>query len=107
MQHTLTATSTETSPLKIPTLANSLGGLFLISYLLCIGFGLLVPGEMRMWTAWAPLLPGFEWLTWRGFLIGAIESYAYGWYVAVVFVPLYRWFAGADRQPRRSKGGQP
>lgn len=102
MQHT----STPTLHLKIPALANSLGGLFLISYLLCIGFGLLVPEEMRMWTAWAPLLPGFEWLTWSGFLIGGIESYAYGWYVAIVFVPLYRWFAGAGRQARISRDSQ-
>lgn len=77
----------------IPPLANALGGLFLISYLLCIGFGLLVPEGLHMWTAWAPLLPGFEWLTWAGFLIGAVESYAYGWYVALVFMPLYRLFS--------------
>jgi len=86
-------TSTATSNLKIPALANSLGGLFLISYLLCIGFGLMAPDSMRMWTAWAPLLPGFEWLTLSGFMIGAIESYAYGWYVAIVFVPLNRRFS--------------
>lgn len=48
-----------------------------------------------MHEAWAPLLPGFEWLTWSGFLIGLIESYLYGWYFAIVFVPLYRWFAKA------------
>lgn len=84
---------------RISPLANALGGLFLVSYLLCVGFGLLVPEEMRMWTAWAPLLPGFEWLTLKGFLIGAIESWAYGWYVAVVFLPLYRWFSKGAADP--------
>ncbi|MEX2498975.1 MAG: DUF5676 family membrane protein [Wenzhouxiangellaceae bacterium] len=84
----------------IPSLANALGGLFLISYLLCIGFGLMAPDSMRMWTAWAPLLPGFEWLTWSGFLIGASESYAYGWYVAIVFVPLYRRLSMRRPAPR-------
>jgi len=86
--------------LTIPSLANALGGLFLISYLLCIGFGLMAPESMRMWTTWAPLLPGFEWLTWSGFLIGATESCAYGWYVAIVFVPLYRRFSTSPPDPR-------
>ncbi|MDT8319619.1 MAG: DUF5676 family membrane protein [Xanthomonadales bacterium] len=89
--------STVITDLRITPLANALGGLFLISYVLCIGFGLLAPDSMRMWSAWAPLLPGFEWLTWSGFVIGGIESYAYGWYVAIVFVPLYRRFSKPDR----------
>jgi hypothetical protein len=24
--------------------------------------------------------------------IGPVEAYLYGWYIAIVFVPLYRWF---------------
>ncbi len=47
----------------------------------------------RLLAAWAPLLPGFEWLTWTGFVIGLVEVYLYGWYLAVLFVPLYRWFS--------------
>jgi hypothetical protein len=78
--------------LRILPVGNSLSLLLLVSYLLCVGFGLLVPGQMRMYEAWAPLLPGFEWLTWSGFLIGMAEAYLYGWYIAIVFVPLYRWF---------------
>ena len=45
-----------------------------------------------MHEAWAPWLPGFEWLTLPGFLIGALGAYLYGWYIAAVFVPLYRFF---------------
>jgi hypothetical protein len=77
--------------LRIFPVGNSLSLLLLVSYLLCVAFGLLVPGQMRMYEAWAPLLPGFEWLTWSGFLIGMAEAYLYGWYIAIVFVPLYRW----------------
>ncbi|MGP4717119.1 DUF5676 family membrane protein [Psychrobacter sp. T6-6] len=76
-------------------MGNSVSLFLLISYLLCIGFGLLAPEQISMHEAWAPLLPGFEWLTWSGFLIGFVESYLYGWYFAIVFVPLYRWFAKA------------
>lgn len=63
-----------------------------ISYLVCVGFGLLVPETFRMYEAWSPLLPGFEWLTLGSFVIGLLEAYLYGWYVALVFVPLYNFF---------------
>lgn len=79
--------------LRIGPLGNTLSVLLVISYLLCVGFGVLAPEQMRMYESWAPLLPGFEWLTWQGFLIGLVEVYLYGWYLAVLFVPLYRWFS--------------
>lgn len=83
--------------LRITALGNTLSLLLVISYLLCVGFGLLAPEKIHMHEAWAPLLPGFEWLTWSGFAIGLIEVYFYGWYIAVLFVPLYRWFSKGDR----------
>jgi hypothetical protein len=89
-------TSQTTNRLRIGPLGNSLSLLLLISYLLCVGFGLLMPESMQMYRAWEPLLPGFEWLTVTGFFVGAIEAYLYGWYIAVVFVPLYRWFTGKN-----------
>tara|TARA_R100001244_G_scaffold39766_3_gene35789 strand:- start:68878 stop:69282 length:405 start_codon:yes stop_codon:yes gene_type:complete len=66
----------------------------LLSYVLCIVFGLLVPASMHMHKAWAPLLPGFEWLTFTGFLAGAVGSFAYGWYIAIVVIPIKRWISG-------------
>jgi len=42
---------------------------------------------------WLQFFPGFEWLTTKGFLIGLGESFVYGWYVALVFGPLYNLFA--------------
>jgi hypothetical protein len=38
-------------------------------------------------------LPGFELLNWRSFFIGLAESFGYGWYVALIFGPLYNFFA--------------
>lgn len=78
-------------PLRITTLGQALSMFLVISYLLCIAFGLLAPARFHMHEAWAPLLPGFEWLTLSGFIFGLIGSYLYGWYIAVVFMPLYRW----------------
>ena len=42
--------------------------------------------------AWEQLLPGFEFISVSSFFLGLLESYAYGWYIAIVFVPLYRLF---------------
>lgn len=64
----------------------------LLSYLICVGFGLASAERFHMHEAWAPLLPGFEWLTWPGFLAGAAGSFLYGWYIAIVIVPLYAFF---------------
>lgn len=58
---------------------------------LCIGFNLVFPGH-TMYEAWQKLLPGFEWLTLKDFLLGLVESYAYGWYIALVWVPLHNFF---------------
>lgn len=65
-------------------------GLFLvISYALCVGYGLLVPEQFRMHTAWQPFLPGFTWLSLPSFLLGLVETFAYGFYFSVIFVPIY------------------
>lgn len=62
----------------------------LISYATCIVFGLWVPEGLEMHRAWAPWLPGFEWLTLRGVIAGAAWCVAYGFWTAVILVPLRR-----------------
>lgn len=69
-----------------------------LSYLICVAFGLLIPGRIHMQVAWAPLLPGFEWLTGPGFVAGAIGSFLYGWYIAILIVVLYRLFESAQAE---------
>ncbi len=87
---------------RIPVVALGMSlGLFLaISFVLCVAFGLIFPGA-AMFRAWIELLPGFSWLSWPSFLLGLAESFAYGWYVALIFAPLFnvfsaRW-AGKDQ----------
>lgn len=74
----------------------------LVSYLLCIVFGLVFSEQVHMHEAWAPLLPGFEWLTWPGFFAGAIGSFLYGWYISLLVVPLRHMISrriyGADHE---------
>ena len=69
-----------------------------ITFSLCVAFDLLLPAH-AMYRAWTALLPGFEWLTWRSFLLGLIESYGYGWFIALIWVPLYNVFLLGARRP--------
>lgn len=69
---------------------------FALTFTLCVGFDLLFP-EHAMYEAWRKLLPGFEWLSWQSFFLGLVESYGYGWYVALIWVPLYNVFAARGK----------
>jgi hypothetical protein len=44
------------------------------------------------------LLPGFEWLTWKGFLLGLIEAYGYVLYATLIWVPIYNVTARHSKQ---------
>lgn len=61
-----------------------------ITFALCIAFDLFFP-EHAMYESWQKLLPGFEWISWASFLLGLIEAYGYGWYFALVWVPIYNF----------------
>lgn len=79
-------------PLRIYPVGMSLGVLLALSYALCVLFGLLFPGA-TMYQAWLPLLPGVSWLSWPSALLGLVETFAYGWYIAVIFVPTWNFFS--------------
>ena len=82
--------------LPVAVFGLSLGLFLAISYMLCVGYDLLFPGQ-AMYQSWLRLLPGFTWLTWQSFLLGLIESFIYGWYVALIFCPLFNFFAARFR----------
>ena len=73
--------------------------LLAITFSFCVVFDLVFP-DMAMYEVWIKLLPGFEWLSWRSFFLGLVESYGYGWYFALVWVPLYNVFVAL--QSKRS-----
>tara|TARA_R110002072_G_scaffold262708_1_gene421504 strand:- start:1371 stop:1637 length:267 start_codon:yes stop_codon:yes gene_type:complete len=83
---------TTSAPLRIIPLRFTLSTFLLITFVICVAFGMLAPQQFHMHEAWAPLLPSFEWLTPTEFLFGAIGAFAYGWFIAIVFVPLHRFF---------------
>ncbi|PHS28253.1 MAG: hypothetical protein COA84_01750 [Robiginitomaculum sp.] len=78
---------------RIYRLGMSLGIFLAISFALCVALGVLVPGA-HMYESWLPLLPGVTWISLPSFLLGLVETFAYGWYIALVFVPVYNFFTG-------------
>ncbi len=74
--------------LSMAAVGNASSIFLALSFTLCVGFDLLFP-QHAMFGAWQDLLPGFEWLSWKSFFIGLVETYLYGWYFALVWVPLY------------------
>ena len=70
-----------------------------ITFLVCIAYGLVAPASLHMASALEVLLPGFRWLHPVGFFVGLVESFLYGAYAGLLFVPLhnafYRRFVGA------------
>jgi len=81
--------------LSLSAVGHATSLLFLISFVLCVGFDFIFP-EHAMYQSWQKLLPGFEWISWKSFLLGMIESYAYGWFVALIWTPLYNVFTNKN-----------
>lgn len=79
----------------VPVLALGLAlSLFLvISYVICVLGYLLFPSLPIEHAALSIFLPGFTLLTWPSFFLGLVESFGYGWYVALIFGPIYNYFA--------------
>ena len=63
-----------------------------ITFTVCVAFDLFFPAH-AMYQAWRALLPGFTWISWSSFFVGLVESYGYGWFFALIWVPLYNVFA--------------
>ncbi len=62
------------------------------TFILCVLYGLVVPEKLHGMKAFLEaVLPAFQWLTFGGFLLGLAESFLYGVYVGLVFVPIYNF----------------
>ncbi len=68
-----------------------------ITFTVCVAFDLIFP-EHAMYRAWQDLLPGFEWISLGSFFLGLVESYSYGWYFALILVPIYNVIAAKQAQ---------
>ena len=62
------------------------------TFILCVLYGLVVPERLHGMSAFLEMvLPAFKWLTFGGFVLGLIESFLYGAYIGIVFVPIYNY----------------
>ncbi|MBM3527366.1 MAG: hypothetical protein FJX62_04685 [Alphaproteobacteria bacterium] len=71
-------------------LALSLGTFLLIAYFACLVLALVVT-DRGLHQPWLQFFPGFAW-TPLGILIGAAESFAYGFVSGLVFAPIANFF---------------
>jgi antibiotic biosynthesis monooxygenase (ABM) superfamily enzyme len=86
--------------LNVKIVTWSLGIFTAISFVLCVAYGVIAPANLHMAPFLEMVLPAFKWLTFGGFCMGLIESFLYGVYAGLVFVPIYnllarRWGAAA------------
>ena len=63
-----------------------------ISFVVCVTYGLATPETLHMHAFLEQVLPGFKWLTLQGFFVGLVESFLYGAYAGLVYVPVYNFF---------------
>lgn len=71
----------------------ALGSWAAVSFVVCVSWGLVMPAALHMHVFLEQLLPAFEWLTWWGFLLGFVESFLFGFYAGIVYVPLHNFFS--------------
>lgn len=60
-----------------------------VTFLVCVLYGLIVPASLHMPGFLEQILPGFQWLTPTGLVIGLLESFLYGAYAGLVFSFIY------------------
>ena len=63
-----------------------------VSFLLCVLYGALVPDSLHMRVFLETVLPAFRWLTAGSFFLGLAESFLWGAYIGLVFVPIHNAF---------------
>lgn len=69
----------------------SLGVWAAVSFVVCVLWGLLLPEAVHMHGFLELILPGFIWLSWGSAALGFIESFLFGVYAGVVYVPIYNF----------------
>ena len=80
-----------TSRISIVPLGLTLGFFLVITYVLCVIYGLL-GFQQGMHQLLFQIIPGFTWITWPSFFIGLFWTFVLGWYIALVFAPLFNFF---------------
>ena len=59
-----------------------------LMFVSCVVYGLVTPASMHMTAFLEQLFPGYKSLSWVGFSIGLYESFLYGAFAGLVYVPV-------------------
>ena len=86
--------------LDIRLLTWSLALFAVVSFLVCVAYGLVAPEALHMHTFLETVMPGFRWLTVPGFFIGLVQSFLYGVYAGLVFGWIHNALARRWSAPR-------
>ncbi|ACG80102.1 conserved hypothetical protein (plasmid) [Phenylobacterium zucineum HLK1] len=70
----------------------SLSVFFLLTVLLCVALGYLLPPDLGHFLA--RIVPVFDWREPSDIVLGAVGAFACGWYTALVAGGLYNLFRG-------------
>ena len=62
-----------------------------LMFMSCVVYGLLTPSSMHMTAFLEQLLPGYKPLSGVGFFVGLIQSFLYGAFAGLVYVPVYNF----------------
>lgn len=71
-------------------LGSALGSTLALFYVACVAYDVMFSQEM--FRVWAPLLPGFTWISWGSFTVGLLEVLVYGVIFGLLFAPFYNFF---------------
>lgn len=77
--------------LNFKVVCGSLGLTGAVSFVVCVGWGLLTPEFLHMHGFLELFLPGFTWISWSSFVLGLIESFLFGIYAGLVFAPIHNF----------------
>ena len=64
-----------------------------LSFLFCVGYGLVAPPVFHPSWLLEAFLPGFKWLTVGSVALGLVESALYGAWAGILYSMLYNFFA--------------
>ncbi len=79
--------------LRFWPIAWTLAVFFSVVYTLDVVAGLLFPNWYVMQKAWELILPDYTFISWGSFILGLVEIFVGGFLTAVLFVPIYNFFA--------------
>ena len=84
--------------LAIGIVGVSLCTFFIITFAVCVAGYMLLPSIPITHAALTLFLPNFSGLDWRSIFVGLAASVFWGWYIALLFCPLYNFFSRQGRQ---------